>query len=120
MVKPILAKPDIRWSWYSVMVAEAEQWVHSCLEGAIVSALIPQNQIHLQCIGGFQARVQADSVGPLLITTWGNRHCLVIFHSFTKWMEAIPVKRAVTLLAAMQSCGIVSLENSQGSYVNRK
>lgn len=78
------------------MAAEAEQRVHSWLAGAIVNALIPQKQIQLQRVG-FWARVQADSIGPLWITAWGNQHCFVIFHPFTKRMEAIPVKRAITV-----------------------
>lgn len=103
-----------------MMGAEAEQWVHSWLTGRIVHVLIPQKEIQLQRVGDLRARVQADSVGTFWITTWGNQQGLVIFHPFTKWMEAIPVKRAVTQLAAMQLSGILSMENSQGSHVKSK
>lgn len=94
--------------------------MHSWLAGTVVHVLIPQKEIQLQHVGDFRARVQGDSVGTLWITTWGNQHGLVIFHPFTKWMEAIPVKRAVTQLAAMQLCGILSMEKSQGSHVKSK
>lgn len=68
--------------WFCASVMQS-----SGCTGQIVNTLIPQ--IQLQGVGGFWARVETVSIEPLQIPTFGNQHCLVVFHPFTKWMESV-------------------------------
>lgn len=45
-------------------------------------------------------RLQIDLIGPLPKTPRGNKNCLVIIDSFTKWIEAIPTKTCTTTATA--------------------
>lgn len=37
-------------------------------------------------------QIQIDYIGPLPQTAKGNKYCLVVVNSFTKWVKAMPTK----------------------------
>lgn len=58
-------------------------------------------------IEGSQDRIQIDCIGPLTVTSRGNKYCLVVIDPFTKWTEAIPTKTDAAQVTAIQFFNIV-------------
>lgn len=67
-------------------------------------------------VGAPFERIQVDILGPLPVTSSGNKYLLVVVDCFTKWPEAVPLKnkRADTvarfLVEQVLSCHGMSLE----------
>jgi len=83
--------------YFPAMKKEVDAFVKACLPCA-AKQKGPHAQKHTlmsTCTGYPFQRISIDFVGPLNETKTGKKYILTVLDTFTKWLEAFPVKRAV-------------------------
>ncbi|KMQ85118.1 integrase core domain protein [Lasius niger] len=92
-VNKTLEKIRKRFYW-ATCKQDVEQWCKTCKICISKKGPLGKGKSPLQIynVGAPFERLQMDILGPLPITTSGNRYLLVIVDCFTKWVEAFPLK----------------------------
>lgn len=98
------AKVKSRFYWIG-MLADVQQWCRKCDICASKKGPSSRNKGPLQTynVGAPFERVAVDILGPLPVSSSGNKYVLVFADYFTKWPEAIPVpdQKAETVAEAL-------------------
>ena len=103
-VKKTFARLSLYFLWPK-MWGQVKQYVRSCT-GCQKASRNTHSRAPLQplpCVGEPFEKVAFDIVGPLPRTVSGNWYLLTMMHLFTKYPEAIPLRRVdnITILEAM-------------------
>ena len=103
-VKKTFARINLHFLWPR-MWGDVKQFIRSC-EGCQKAARNSNSRAPLQplpCVGEPFEKVAFDMVGPLPRTASGNRYILTMMCLFTKYPEAIPLRRVdnITVLEAI-------------------
>ncbi|KMQ86489.1 krab-a domain-containing protein [Lasius niger] len=92
-VNKTLEKVRKRFYW-ATYKQDIENWCKSCK--VCVSKKGPtgkgKSPMQIYNVGNPFERIQMDILGPLPITSSGNKYLIVIIDCFTKWVEAFPLK----------------------------
>ncbi|XP_071609306.1 protein NYNRIN-like [Heliangelus exortis] len=80
--------------WWPEMREDVERYVSNCLTCVANNpdAKATKDVLGHQRISGPWSKLEMEFIGPLPQTAQGNRYCLVISDSFTKWVEAFPAR----------------------------
>ncbi|KAJ7403867.1 hypothetical protein WISP_148925 [Willisornis vidua] len=80
--------------WWPEMREDVERYVSNCLMCAANNpdAKTAKALLGHQRVSGPWSKLQMEFIGPLPQTALGNKYCLVISDSFTKWVEAFPAR----------------------------
>ncbi|GBM00489.1 Transposon Ty3-G Gag-Pol polyprotein, partial [Araneus ventricosus] len=91
-VMKTLSKTRERFYWDRLR-ADVEKWCRECHAcGARKGPkTITKGRLQRYNVGAPFERMALDILGPLPVTTKGNRYVLVLMDYFTKWPEAIPI-----------------------------
>lgn len=92
-VNKTLEKVRKRFYW-ATYKQDIENWCKSCK--VCISRKGPtgkgKSPMQVYNVGNPFERIQMDILGPLPITSSGNKYLIVIIDCFTKWVEAFPLK----------------------------
>lgn len=88
--------------WWPEMREDVERYVSNCLTCAANNpdAKTTKALLGHQRISGPWSKLQMEFIGPLPQTAQGNKYCLVISDTFTKWVEAFPARNNTASAAA--------------------
>lgn len=80
--------------WWPEMREDVERYVSNCLMCAAnnTDAKAAKALLGHQRVSGPWSKLQMEFIGPLPQTANGNKYCLVVSDSFTKWVEAFPAR----------------------------
>jgi len=92
-VNKTLGKIRRRFYW-ATCKNDVEDWCRSCRVCVAKKGPSGKGRSPMQVYdsGSPFKRVQMDILGPLPMTTTGNRYLLLVIDCFTKWVEAFPLK----------------------------
>ncbi|XP_071652203.1 uncharacterized protein [Temnothorax longispinosus] len=92
-VNKTLEKIRKRFYW-ATCKQDVEEWCKTCKVCVSKKGPLGKGKSPLQIynVGAPFERLQMDILGPLPITTSGNRYLLVIVDCFTKWVEVFPIR----------------------------
>ena len=81
------------WFYWPGQRRDVEDWCRSCIECASRKSPPQHYRAKLQTdiTGNPLQRIAMDILGPLPVTTIGNKYVLVISDYFTKWADALPL-----------------------------
>jgi len=100
-LKKTYAKISEKYYWEN-MYKDIKEWINSCMDCVMKKSKVPKN---LGETGFVQAKepleiVGMDFIGPLPRSKNGNKYILVFMDLFTRWPEAIAVKKATGKIVA--------------------
>lgn len=90
--------------WWPGIVKDTQNFINTCIVCATNNADLQVKKgplSHCRIIG-LRHTIQIDFIGPLPVTQYDNRYRLVIVDTFTKWVEAYPL-RSCTAMATTKA-----------------
>ena len=91
--------------YWATSKKDVERWCASCKVCVARKGPIGKGKSPLEIynVGAPFERIQVDILGPLPVSSSGNKYLLVVVDCFTKWPEAIPLKnkRASTIARSL-------------------
>ena len=82
-----------RFFWFG-MTTDVEKWCKSCdvCDATRISNRKPKSKLKPYQVRAPLERVGIDVMGPLPVSSGGNKYLLVVVDYFTKWVKAIPIE----------------------------